>query len=58
MFNIILSSFAKDLISIIIILLLIVPGIIYIIRSKKQGKKCIGCPYSKSCNKNKNKCKN
>lgn len=21
----------------------------YIIRAKKQGQKCIGCPYSKEC---------
>ena len=33
-----------------VILLAIVAGIIwYIVRAKKQGATCIGCPYSKKC---------
>lgn len=33
-----------------IILLLIIGGaLFYIIREKKKGRKCIGCPHSKSC---------
>lgn len=37
---------------IIIILLLIVCGILfYLKKAKKQGEKCIGCPYAKECNK-------
>lgn len=33
------------------ILVLIVGGIIfYLVRAKKKGQKCIGCPYSKQCN--------
>lgn len=24
-------------------------AVFYIIRAKKKGQKCIGCPYSKSC---------
>ena len=24
-------------------------AVAYIIRAKKSGQKCIGCPYSKSC---------
>lgn len=35
---------------IILILLLLVGGAAaYVIRAKKQGQKCIGCPYSKQC---------
>jgi hypothetical protein len=35
---------------IIIVLLAIVGGAAaYVIRAKKQGQKCIGCPYSKEC---------
>ncbi|MBR2879519.1 MAG: FeoB-associated Cys-rich membrane protein [Oscillospiraceae bacterium] len=28
----------------------------YIIRQKKQGAKCIGCPHSKSCGSNNCSC--
>ncbi len=44
-----------ELIDIIIILgiVLIVGGAVaYIIKAKKGGKKCIGCPYAKSCGGN------
>ena len=27
-------------------------AITYIVKSKKSGKKCIGCPYADSCRKN------
>ena len=35
---------------VIIILAAIVAGIvIYLVRAKKRGEKCIGCPYAKQC---------
>ena len=35
---------------IILILALIVAGIIwYLVRAKKRGETCIGCPYAKQC---------
>jgi len=35
---------------VILILLAIVAGIVvYLIRSKKRGEACIGCPYAKQC---------
>lgn len=35
------------------ILIIIVGGaIIYIVKEKKKGTKCIGCPASGCCNKN------
>lgn len=35
---------------VVLILLAIVIGIIwYLIRAKKRGEKCIGCPYAKQC---------
>ncbi len=41
---------------IILILLAIAAGIIfYLIRSKKRGDTCVGCPHAKQCG---NKCKN
>ena len=38
---------------IILIILLAVVGLIvlYLIKAKKAGKKCIGCPYACSCEK-------
>lgn len=38
---------------IIAVLAAIVGGIVYYLyRAKKRGENCIGCPYSKTCNKN------
>ncbi len=44
-----------DLIVIAIIALIIGGATGYIIKAKKSGKKCIGCPYANSC-QNKNAC--
>ena len=41
---------------IILILAFILSGIIwYLIRAKRNGEKCVGCPYSKKCGGNCNK---
>ena len=42
-----------EIIAIIISILIIIGAAIYIIKSKKSGKKCIGCPYSDSCSSGK-----
>lgn len=39
----------KDFIIVLVILLIIGLAAGYIIRAKKQGQKCIGCPYAKTC---------
>lgn len=39
----------------IIILVIVGPAAAYVIKEKKAGKKCIGCPYSNECSA-KNKC--
>ena len=42
---------------IIFVLAVIVSGIIwYLIRAKRKGEKCIGCPYAKQCNNQNNSC--
>ena len=41
-----------DFIVIGIIALVIGGAVAYIIKAKKSGKKCIGCPDSSSCGKN------
>ena len=41
----------KDLITLIIILVILGFAIGYIVRSKKKGVKCIGCPSGGNCTK-------
>ena len=43
-----------DIIPIILIALIIGGAVFYIIKAKKSGRKCIGCPDSATCSKNKN----
>ena len=46
----------KDIILVLIILCITGCAAFYIYRAKKSGQKCIGCPYSKDCGKNKCGC--
>ena len=41
-----------DIIVLLVILLAVGGAIFYIIRTKKSGQKCVGCPYSKECSGN------
>ena len=41
-----------DIIAAVAIVLIIGGAIAYIIKAKKSGQKCVGCPYSKSCGGN------
>lgn len=49
-----------NIIAVAVILLVIGAAVFYIVREKKRGKKCIGCPYADSfgsctsCGKSKN----
>lgn len=45
----------ENLIIILIVLAIVGLAAAYIIKEKKKGKKCIGCPYAQSCNKKCNK---
>ena len=40
-----------DIIAIVAILLIVGGAVAYIIKAKKSGKKCIGCPDSATCGK-------
>ncbi|MBE7021039.1 MAG: FeoB-associated Cys-rich membrane protein [Ruminococcaceae bacterium] len=42
----------KDLIVILILVIIVALAALYIIKRKKAGDKCIGCPYAKECKKN------
>ena len=47
----------KDIIIIAVILVIITSAAFYIIKQKKSGAKCIGCPYAKQCGKTSCSCK-
>lgn len=38
-----------DIIVIAVIVLIVGGAVAYIVKAKKSGKKCIGCPYAGSC---------
>lgn len=38
-----------EVIAIIAIVLIIGLALFYVIKAKKKGQKCIGCPYAKTC---------
>lgn len=42
---------AGEIIAIVAIALIVVGATAYIIKAKKSGRKCIGCPHSKTCGK-------
>ena len=48
-----------DIIAIVAVALVLTGAIIYIIRAKRRGQKCVGCPYSKGgCTCNCSNCNN
>ena len=38
-----------DYIAIAVIILIVGAAVLYIIRAKRRGEKCVGCPYAKKC---------
>ena len=45
-----------EMIAIAVILLIIGGAVAYIIKAKKSGRKCIGCPHGGKCNKDNGCC--
>lgn len=39
----------ENLIIIGLLLIILSLAVFYIVRAKKRGQKCIGCPYAKNC---------
>lgn len=39
----------ENYIIIIVLVCIIAAAVIYVVRAKKSGEKCIGCPNSKQC---------
>ena len=46
-----MTSIVINIIIIVIVLAILGAIIAYIVREKKRGSKCIGCPYAKTCGK-------
>ena len=42
----------KDILVVLILILILGLAVLYIVKKKKSGAKCIGCPYSSQCGKN------
>ena len=40
-----------DFLIVIVLLVILGAAIIYIVKAKKSGAKCIGCPHAKTCGK-------
>ena len=47
-----------DYIAIAAIVLIVGAAVFYIVRAKKCGEKCVGCPYAKQCGGNCGGCAN
>ena len=39
----------EDIVIIAVLVVIVASISMYLIRAKKRGQKCIGCPYSKGC---------
>lgn len=42
---------ASTVIAILVLLAILSAAILYIVREKKRGVKCVGCPFAGSCQK-------
>ena len=40
---------AVDYIAIGAIVIIVAAAVFYIVRAKRRGEKCVGCPYAKQC---------
>ena len=38
-----------DYIAIAVVVLTLSAAVFYIVRAKKRGEKCVGCPYAREC---------
>jgi len=46
----------ENIIIISLVVIIVALAGFYIYKAKKNGQKCIGCPYAKQCGKNKCSC--
>ena len=45
-----------DIIAIAVIVLALGGAVFYIVKAKKSGRKCVGCPYACTCSKKGDSC--
>ncbi len=38
-----------EIVAVSVIVIIVGGAIAYIVREKKKGKRCVGCPYAKEC---------
>ena len=38
-----------EIIAFILVAVIIAAAVVYIVKAKRSGQKCVGCPYSKDC---------
>ncbi len=41
-----------DFMIVLILLAVLIPAVVYIVKAKKKGQKCIGCPNGSKCSGN------
>ncbi len=46
----------ENFIVIAVVVLILGSAIAYIVKEKKKGAKCVGCPYAETCGKSNNSC--
>ena len=46
----------ENVIVVAILAVIVVAAVLYIVKEKKSGKKCIGCPYATQCGAKKCSC--
>lgn len=44
-----MSDMIVNIVSVLVLLAALGFALLYIYKAKKQGQKCVGCPYSKTC---------
>ena len=44
-----MSDMIVNIVSVLVLLAAFGFALLYIYKAKKQGQKCVGCPYSKTC---------
>ncbi len=42
----------EDILVLAILVAVLAAAIIYVVRAKKKGVKCVGCPHANTCGKN------
>lgn len=46
-----MNGIAANIIIVVVVLVVLGAAVGYIVREKRRGSKCIGCPYAKTCSR-------